>query len=277
MKNNLIFDVGMHKGEDTDFYIKKGFDVIGFEANPELIKYLKIKFEKEIKNKKLIIIEGAIVDKNFEDKVIFYKNKKNTVWGTIIKDWADRNAFDNAESEAIEVNSINFKECLAKYGVPYYMKIDIEGMDLFCCETLLQFDKKPKFISIESDKLDYDRLCSEIKLLEKLGYDKFKIIQQDGISKQKEKLPSREGKYLNYKFLEGSSGLFGNDLPGKWLSSYEAENKYQKIFNYYKIFGDNSFLRKFLLTKILLKIFRKITGIPTPGWYDTHAQHSGVK
>ena len=277
MKNNLIFDVGMHKGEDTDFYIKKGFDVIGFEANPELIKYLKIKFEKEIKNKKLIIIEGAIVDKNFEDKVIFYKNKKNTVWGTIIKDWADRNAFDNAESEAIEVNSINFKECLAKYGVPYYMKIDIEGMDLFCCETLLQFDKKPNFISIESDKLDYDRLCSEIKLLEKLGYDKFKIIQQDGISKQKEKLPSREGKYLNYKFLEGSSGLFGNDLPGKWLSSYEAENKYQKIFNYYKIFGDNSFLRKFLLTKILLKIFRKITGIPTPGWYDTHAQHSGVK
>ncbi len=267
----------MHKGEDTDFYIKKGFDVIGFEANPELIKYLKIKFEKEIKNKKLIIIEGAIVDKNFEDKVIFYKNKKNTVWGTIIKDWADRNAFDNAESEAIEVNSINFKECLAKYGVPYYMKIDIEGMDLFCCETLLQFDKKPNFISIESDKLDYERLCSEIKLLEKLGYDKFKIIQQDGISKQKEKLPSREGKYLNYKFLEGSSGLFGNDLPGKWLSSYEAENKYQKIFNYYKIFGDNSFLRKFLLTKILLKIFRKITGIPTPGWYDTHAQHSGVK
>jgi len=41
LKNNLIFDVGMHKGEDTDFYIKKGFDVIGFEANPELIKYLK--------------------------------------------------------------------------------------------------------------------------------------------------------------------------------------------------------------------------------------------
>ncbi len=267
----------MHKGEDTDFYIKKGFDVIGFEANPELIQYLKIKFEKEIISKKLIIIEGAIVDKNFEDKVIFYKNKKNTVWGTVLKDWANRNSFDNAESEMIEVNSVNFRDCLKKYGIPYYMKIDIEGMDLFCCQTLLQFNEKPNFISIESNKINYEQLCDEIKLLQKLGYENFKIIQQDGISKQKEKPTCKEGKYLNYKFLEGSSGLFGNDLPGNWLTSFEAKSRYKKIFYYYKFFGDNSFLRKFLLTKILLKIFRKITGIPTPGWYDTHAKYSGVK
>ncbi len=277
MKSNLIFDVGMHKGEDTDFYIKKGFDVIGFEANPDLVKYLKIKFEKEINSKKLILIEGAVVDKNFHEKVFFYKNKKNTVWGTILKDWAERNAFDDAESEVIEVNSINFRECLEKYGIPYYMKIDIEGMDLFCCETLLHFDEKPKFISIESEKIKYEQLCIEINLFEKLGYNKFKVIQQDGISKQKEKLPCTEGKYLDYKFLEGSSGLFGNDLPGEWLSSQETYNKYKKIFYYYKMFGDNSLLRKFFLTKIMLKLFRKLTGIPTPGWYDTHAKHSGLK
>ena len=33
---SIIFDIGMHCGEDTDFYLKKGFTVVGVEANPEL-------------------------------------------------------------------------------------------------------------------------------------------------------------------------------------------------------------------------------------------------
>ena len=105
-----------------------------------------------------------------------------------------------------------------------------------------------------------------------MGYDKFKIIQQDGISKQKENPNTTEGKYVNYKFEEGSSGLFGNDLPGEWLSEEQAKNRYENIFFYYKLFGDYSILRKFMFTRFFLKLFRKFTGIPCPGWYDTHAK-----
>jgi FkbM family methyltransferase len=272
LNKNLIFDVGMHKGEDTDFYLKKGFNVIGFEADPDLIKYCKERFKSEISNNSLIIVEGAIVNKNFKEDVVFYKNKKNTVWGTVLQDWADRNKADKAYSEIIRVKSVNFKECLKEYGIPYFMKIDIEGMDFFCCETLLEFNERPNFISIESNKTNFCKLSDEINLFKKLGYDKFKIIQQDGISKQKEISPSKEGNFLNYKFKEGSSGLFGEDLPGKWINSAEALKRYKIIFLYYKLFGDKSFLRKFILTKILLKIFRRVSGIPTPGWYDTHVK-----
>ena len=52
LKKNLIFDVGMHKGEDTDFYLKKGFNVIGFEADPELIVHCQNRFKNEIAKKK---------------------------------------------------------------------------------------------------------------------------------------------------------------------------------------------------------------------------------
>jgi hypothetical protein len=38
-RTNLIFDMGLHKGEDTDFYLRKGFDVVAFEANPFLIEH----------------------------------------------------------------------------------------------------------------------------------------------------------------------------------------------------------------------------------------------
>ena len=35
--SDLIMDVGMHRGEDAEFYLKKGFRVVGVEANPELV------------------------------------------------------------------------------------------------------------------------------------------------------------------------------------------------------------------------------------------------
>ena len=38
IKKNLIFDLGFHNGDDSDFYLKKGFNVIALEANPELVR-----------------------------------------------------------------------------------------------------------------------------------------------------------------------------------------------------------------------------------------------
>ena len=275
-KNNLIFDVGMHKGEDTHYYLLKGFDVVAFEADPNLVQFSKRRFKKEIDQKRLIIIEGAIVPENFTKKVKFYKNKKNSVWGTVVKDWANRNEKDGAHSISIDINPVNFKEILNKFGVPYYLKIDIEGMDLVCCEALLSFNDKPSYISIESEKVNFESLKKEFNLLDELGYDSYKIIQQDSISKQKEKKPSLEKKFLGYKFLEGSSGLFGNDLPGEWINKEKALKIYEKIFIFYKIFGDKSFLRRSLLTKYFLKAFCKLTKIPLPGWHDTHARHNAA-
>ena len=276
-KNNLIFDVGMHKGEDTHYYLLKGFDVVAFEADPNLVQFAKQRFKREIEQKRLIIIEGAIVPENFTKKVKFYRNKKNSVWGTVVKDWANRNEADEAYSISIDINPVNFKESLNKFGVPYYLKIDIEGMDLVCCEALLSFNDKPSYISIESEKVNFESLKKEFNLLDELGYDSYKIIQQGSISKQKEKKPSLEKKFLGYKFLEGSSGLFGNDLPGDWINKEKALKIYEKIFIFYKIFGDKSFLRRSLLTKYFLKAFCKLTKIPLPGWHDTHARHKIIK
>ena len=30
---DLLYDVGMHRGEDAEFYLRKGFRVIGFDAD----------------------------------------------------------------------------------------------------------------------------------------------------------------------------------------------------------------------------------------------------
>jgi hypothetical protein len=89
-------------------------------------------------------------------------------------------------------------------------------MDMVCLKALLEFEEKPAYISIESKKRQFDKLMDELILFRQLGYDRFKAVQQSGISKQKEPDPPKEGLKTSYSFKEGSSGLFGNDLPGKW-------------------------------------------------------------
>lgn len=279
---NLIYDVGMHKGEDTEYYLKKGFKVIAFEANPDLVKLCKYKFVKQIKEGKLIIVEGAIIDfdYNFDSKnskIIFYKNKDLSVWGTADINWAKRNERKGTENEVIEVPKINFKECLDKYGIPYYLKIDIEGMDKVCLKSLISFVEKPDYISIESEKVSFLELKEEFNLLVKNGYDKFKIINQGSISKQSTPENTIEGLRIDYDFQPGSTGLFGNDLPGKWLNYYKAILKYRLIFFGYKLFGDNGIVTNRYFKNVILKIISIFIKQRIPGWYDTHAMHNSMK
>ena len=41
---SLIFDVGCNDGQDSDFYLKKGFRVVAVEANPALCEGLRLAF-----------------------------------------------------------------------------------------------------------------------------------------------------------------------------------------------------------------------------------------
>ncbi len=45
---NLIYDLGSHNGQDSEFYLKKGFIVVAVEANPTLCDGLKLRFSREI-------------------------------------------------------------------------------------------------------------------------------------------------------------------------------------------------------------------------------------
>ncbi len=220
-----------------------------------------------------MIIHGALVAGENEKFVKFYKNKKKSDWGTTNASFADRNKKYGAESVEIKVPVLDFNALLKNYSCPYYMKVDIEGSDMVCLQKLMSTRCRPKYISIESEKVDFDRLIQEFNTLESLGYSKFFIQQQASIGSSKIPQNSMEGRYIDQKFYKGMTGPFGSDLGSDWLSKQDAINCYKKIFRSYKYFGDNSVLMKLFLAKYILFIVSKITGKPLPGWYDTHAQH----
>lgn len=277
---DLVYDVGMHKGEDTDYYLKKGYRVIGYEANPDLAAHCRSRFSEEIKNGKLIVVEGAIAVLPFgetkDNTIKFYKNKDNSVWGTVAVDWAHRNELLGTSNEIIEVPIVDFSQCLKKYGIPHYLKIDIEGMDTVCLKALKHFEQKPDYVSIESEKVSFGKLIEELNLLEQLGYSRFKAIQQRGVSRQLEPNPSKEGCYVGYQFQEGSSGLFGADLPYEWKDYKQILDEYKFIFLQYKLLRPLGKLSKYFVGKAIIKLLSVLLRKPIPGWYDTHAKHTSV-
>ena len=89
MDATLIFDVGAHCGEDTEFYLKKGFRVIAVEANPVLCEQLVQKFGPFLADGRLVLVNKAV--SNVAGRVKFYVNTRTTVWGTLASEWVERN------------------------------------------------------------------------------------------------------------------------------------------------------------------------------------------
>jgi FkbM family methyltransferase len=281
---DLIYDVGLHKGEDAEFYLRKGFRVVAFEADPELVVCCRTRLKEFIDSGQLTIIEGAIVGPDLirtgHKTVQFYKNNDISVWGTVRAEWAERNARLGTSSNVIEVEAINFADAIREHGLPHFMKIDIEGCDTVCLGALIDFEERPTYISIESDKTSFGNIEREIDLFIKLGYTSFQAIEQSRIPRfQSPPYPPREGKYVSHHFEEGSSGLFGSELEGKWKSRHGILRQFRLIRLGYFLVGDDGIMRKWrfrganLLRRLTGRVLRLFTHTAVPGWHDTHARH----
>jgi FkbM family methyltransferase len=269
---DLIFDVGLHKGEDTDFYLKKGFRVVAFEAHPDLITHCKVRFQEPIAARRLQIVEGAIAPEAAGDRIAFYKNVQNSEWGTIDPTWMERNERMGARSVKIEVARVDLAEMFRTYGIPLYLKIDIEGADHVVLEGLRRFEDRPRYISMEVGNVDFSQLAVSLRSLNDLGYTTFKAVQQETIPGTTIATTTLRGEPLRHVFAAHASGPFGEDLSGPWLSQGECRRRFETIFHLYRLFGDNGIVRNLPGGRHLIGLLRRLYRKPLPGWFDIHAK-----
>lgn len=265
-RSNLVFDVGLHRAEDTRFYLAKGFDVVAVEAMPSLAERAAHELRDQVDSGQLIIENVAIAETAGE--VSFYSSAASE-WGTIRPEWAARNERLGAPSNTLTVTAVPFADLLARHGVPHYLKIDIEGADLLCLQALDPFEL-PDYVSVESEKVSWAGLVAEFDLLEELGFSQFKVVGQHRVPRQQPPRPAREGRYTPWRFEAGASGLFGEEAPGRWMSRRAALATYRLIFARYRLYGDDGLLPRTGPGKLLRLPVRALGG--SAGWYDTHAR-----
>jgi FkbM family methyltransferase len=223
MKNLLVFDLGFYNGDDSDFYLKKGFKVVAVEANEELVRKGQERFQDQIDKKNLILINKAVSDTKGMKK--FYIHPKKSDWSSCDKNMAES---DGSRAKAVSVQSVSLGDLCRDFGVPLYVKVDVEGCDTMVARQLHELKVKPQYASFEVSRRDYMGIFSWLYVS---GYKKFQLVNQlNNIERQKDPSQKKyEGKNISYKFSKYSSGFFGNDLPeNKWLTFDEALTRYLK-------------------------------------------------
>lgn len=261
---NLIFDLGSHRGEDTDYYLRRGFRVVAVECAPAEVAVMRSRFESELRDGRLTLIERAIVPQS--GRVAFQRNK--SVWGTAEKTWADRDI--GLGTEVVEiVDGIQPEELFHEFGIPYYLKIDLEGRDLLVAQALEGLSVRPPYLSLAAERRSMQALREEFIVLRTLGYDRFKLSPQHHVGKQRVPGWSLQGRPVIWTFEAGSSGLFGEDLAGPWLSEENALRTYEPILLIHDL---ERAIQQGVLTGSLSQFLGEF-GYEL-GWYDTHARHS---
>lgn len=259
INDRLIYDLGAHHGEDTEFYLKKGFNVVAIDAVPDNCRLIEQKLSAYISQGRLRVLNCAISESS--EPITFYVNDDVSVWSTANKSWIERN---NALRPGQKIREISVKaeklaNVVAKFGVPLYCKIDIEGNDFLALRSLADAASMPQYISIESEKLHWTRLLNELLTMKHLGYRKFKAVNQNLIGLHNGEMLDRHGDAIRYKFLPGSSGPFGEETSGRWMDIFECIEVYKGIFRGYFLNGDFGVVKN------------QNPQLPAADWYDTHA------
>jgi FkbM family methyltransferase len=166
----LVYDVGLHNGGDTRQYLKDGCHVIAIDANPAMCDEATAEFQHYIDSKQLAILNLGVGERG--QKLEFWVCDDNTVWSSFDRVRASRNG---SKHHSVQVDCVPIQDVIARFGVPDYMKIDIEGNDQYCVDGLTK-DTSPRYISVEMNHAEGDR---QIQALYGLGYRRFKVICQN--------------------------------------------------------------------------------------------------
>jgi FkbM family methyltransferase len=240
--SDLVFDIGMHNGDDTAYYLARGYRVVAVEANPGMCETARERFAAAIGTGQLSIRNIAIAETQGEMDFWISSDASLSSFN------AEHATKNDAQATHIKVETMPFRQLMEQYGTPFFVKIDIEGSDSLCLRDLEATASRPAYLSFEAG----DGLTNaHIKLLESLGYRSFKCVRQNDLREITPRNVIHQGEFqrvlkgLNWlprigirhitwrfhyrrrpvngwQFSLDSSGPLGMELPGRWLTTDEV-------------------------------------------------------
>ncbi|TLU70996.1 FkbM family methyltransferase [Lichenicoccus roseus] len=210
----LIIDIGVSEGNDTAYYLAKGFRVIAVEADPEQCRALRDRFAASIATGALLLLNFAAGEHFGASLEIFVHRVHQGISGIAKR----AEVTDDYARHA--VTTIDWRTLTAQAGIPRYLKIDIEGNEQAFLTGFLAQGGVPEFISVEC------HLLQPVEMLFEAGYRRFRLVDQKPAGGLQ--LPPRqlEGKALAFADFTHASGPFGLDLfaDGIWtdLEDFKA-------------------------------------------------------
>lgn len=201
MQTDLVFDVGAHNGNDTEYYLSRGFRVVAVEAHPIFCCALYGRFRDAYRAGRLHVLNFAVADQ--PGLCTLLESQQESQWSTIVPEVA---ASKSGQFREVVVPAMTFDHVFERFGTPHYLKVDIEGAEL---SVFRHLKDRPQYISFETG----EDVFTIIHLLRDLDYPRFKLVNQRPLHDQ----------------MVSWSGPFGEDTPGPWVSCEEVEEQMRAI------------------------------------------------
>jgi FkbM family methyltransferase len=127
-KGSLCFDIGAHTGNRTFTWLGLGAKVVALEPHPQLAKFL---LKRASRSPGAIILEKAVSDK--PGRELFKISSRYPSISTLSDEWTRvMTDFDPSVKwqPEIEVITTTLNDLIQKYGIPGFIKIDVEGYEV---------------------------------------------------------------------------------------------------------------------------------------------------
>jgi FkbM family methyltransferase len=207
----VIYDLGANSGLNIPYYLLKADKVVAVEANPALARKIINRFQSEITVGRVCVENCALVNSlNQTSEITFYVHNRIDVWSTVKTPSSEH----LHEFKQLQVPCKNVVDLIRVHGDPFYIKVDIEGLDAEILTDLFNAQIVPPYISAEVHNIDV--FCALVQLGK---YNSFKLVdgQTVPVKYRSWHVHALDRSQVSYSFPCDSAGPFGNDVDGAWL------------------------------------------------------------
>jgi FkbM family methyltransferase len=158
IKNELVFDLGANLGQMTKRYVDLGAKVVSVEPQKDLTMHRNFKGVLSIKN----VCVSDIIGRR-----IFYRCIGHEVSSSCLPKW--RSHYEEKEWKKFKVETTTLDELIKEFGIPKFIKIDVEGYE---DRVLYGLSQKIDIICFEFTRGFMDIAIKAVERLNDLGFKK---------------------------------------------------------------------------------------------------------
>jgi len=177
-KRDLVFDVGANVGSRSKLFLNLGAKVIAFEPQPELCEHLTQHLRNHTRFTLMPIglgLNTSVVKLRISDAHVLSSMSNRWIDSTTQSGRFSSYKWDNS----IDVKVDTLDNMIYKFGIPKFVKIDVEGYEL---EVLQGLTHQIKYFSFEFTAEDIDATLCCTNHLDKLGPYFFKFSKGESLT-----------------------------------------------------------------------------------------------
>jgi len=231
----MIWDLGCAYGQNVNYFLRKSETVLVVDARLDQIEKIRRTFANAISIGRLIPIYGCLTA-DPSDTVTFYQHRKLPHLSRTILPSAEEAQFlrwDPSDMDPIQVPALRVADLVEEFGVPHYVKTDLETSEIEILSDLFQ-TAVPYSVSAElHDRSLFDLLALHYEEFRpfrfwpnyarmRIGDDGRPVLCEEGdLEDYCQEIIDRNGERRLHRFSRSSCGPCLDDLDG-WSQDMDS-------------------------------------------------------